>query len=1735
MVSLTDLENEDEISGFDVPASFLNHEPNLQGFSSDSVEEQDYRTKREKSSDAFKYAIPNSLIGGLSEIAESMPGIDENDANALVETLTTEGMKRNFDANEDAYKLTGALVSSFVPILGMQKLMRLKSVYNRIEKVAGKKVAKGLLPSQISVESRAETIRQQAQILAKKQSNTINREINSELFSKIQKTSRSEAIDMFKIGVATDIGIYIMLSESEFFFPEEMSTVETAAMYAVPNAIFSGVAGAVMRHKLKNVVRDVGVVGAEARNVSGQPLSDVMARPGERSNLITAYMGQVAVKESELLKASGDPVLTSNIESQIVTVKASAFTQVQKLAEDSLYSTVTKKHTLDIAEMNTLDASLKTDFTTLMDTVSIEKFDASSLKELPKKLQKRKETLQTVIDEKVAEFLKIPETQTAQRSLKTQELVGLYREAKNIDKSSVLKLDVDGSLSLASQVKPSFDDVKIKGTKAVSDNNAIDKIGKANFGQIVRVEKSLDKNDSSIKKVSYAARLNKDDSTTRGLVSDNLDIGIADYKNVFKRVNKQNYGDLTFQGKTGIQALTREAVKNWNPEIAETINLSGLSHHTQLDAVLELGEKFGFDNQMLTSKIKFGSSSFANWKEIEFGSLNRKYQEFGVGLEKIGRQMERDITLGKGTQDTLESLITELNLPNNGISGIHPVIELFSDLQKSGVKSLDEIYPNVDVLKSQLAKLVKPVDDGFDEFIVKPEMSLRGSRLKVFDEERKPLLLVIEDSGIDPMKRSDFTQAVFQQRSTLITAMKNAANKGAPLIAKMTEEMIRDPARLKAAKDVNSLFEGSQIRQDRIFQTMGGLENQTAILAVDSITNSTDNVVKKYIRDQFKPHNRAFEKLIDSNDTGDLISYNIATHQVQAGWRGSTNLVAVENEAGKLIGYKIPFEDHPKNKQMLKEQYNISDDALDQFEFMPAPIVGKNTAYQPMVLTPLAAESVMAINKMSQDVLTHINVLRELSGLKPIQRKELHLIPKNLADKEKVFLMDSSSGEVYSIASGDTAIQARKVAEQEIKLAGEQGKKLFTASEKDLQNYNMVKLDDFTRMVDFSTTFKQTGPGKGTSVGAVIENGPEVLKKQQESLINQYMTVGRVNTAMFFEPEMRFNEMAAMNSGASSSSIVKGRDVWNTWTRRALGKKSGDEHQTIGKTYGSIEDVYDKIWSKVKDAKVAQLGAQKNTVQGEKEWQGLNGALPDYNPFKDSQEYIQNTMRIKPPQTMIKHATKLNSLTGAMLLRIGELGLAAINIMSLPTIIPIVANALRLKPGQDIKLWKQENAAWSSTIDESTALWNPTRASISGAHFFFTKEGQSIIKEAGVKGHLWQKTVEQMNLFASPTKGYAERMLEKAVDFTSIAVDKTEEWSRGISYATFYKLGKDKLKLDKESSMEFAHQMANRVIGDFRPNNRPQIFQGAVGMPFGLFTTFAWNYLQRVYGYMEKGDFNSFWKQMGLQAAFFGTKSLPGFNQYVDNFTENYDGTENLVDRLQNTYNTEITDALLFGSVGTLTNTAMYTRTDIAIPGSNYMRNYSIADMAPAAGLIKQTYRGISESVKSISANEGFNGQQLSEIAARTFPVKSVKGWIEIANGQSVDSRGQIINENINTASEIGAKMFAMKPIRDQGIIEEFSRIRSTQLKRKDARSEFRKALRASFRSGKLDKSRLDSLIKQYGKSTGGDYSNLKTTFRNEMEAALVNKAYLKVLQQAGNASQEDSMMRMIGIINRED
>ena len=73
-----------------------------------------------------------------------------------------------------------------------------------------------------------------------------------------------------------------------------------------------------------------------------------------------------------------------------------------------------------------------------------------------------------------------------------------------------------------------------------------------------------------------------------------------------------------------------------------------------------------------------------------------------------------------------------------------------------------------------------------------------------------------------------------------------------------------------------------------------------------------------------------------------------------------------------------------------------------------------------------------------------------------------------------------------------------------------------------------------------------------------------------------------------------------------------------------------------------------------------------------------------------------------------------------------------------------------------------------------------------------------------------------------------------------------------------------------EARHAFAHDIANKMIANYSPANRPEIFQGALGAPIGLFQSFVMNYYQRIFRYVETKDWKALSTQLATQSGLFG-------------------------------------------------------------------------------------------------------------------------------------------------------------------------------------------------------------------------------------------------------------------------
>src|SRR3546814_14250823 len=68
--------------------------------------------------------------------------------------------------------------------------------------------------------------------------------------------------------------------------------------------------------------------------------------------------------------------------------------------------------------------------------------------------------------------------------------------------------------------------------------------------------------------------------------------------------------------------------------------------------------------------------------------------------------------------------------------------------------------------------------------------------------------------------------------------------------------------------------------------------------------------------------------------------------------------------------------------------------------------------------------------------------------------------------------------------------------------------------------------------------------------------------------------------------------------------------------------------------------------------------------------------------------------------------------------------------------------------------------------------------------------------------------------------------------------DKSEDYSRRVAMYFGRRVAKAQGINDVEYQLSFAHNFANQTIANYDPRNRPEIFQGWLGAPIGLFQSY---------------------------------------------------------------------------------------------------------------------------------------------------------------------------------------------------------------------------------------------------------------------------------------------------------
>lgn len=1195
-------------------------------------------------------------------------------------------------------------------------------------------------------------------------------------------------------------------------------------------------------------------------------------------------------------------------------------------------------------------------------------------------------------------------------------------------------------------------------------------------------------------------------------------------------ISKASFEALTAYQADAAWATLQHSIDNFNWGKTKTVNVFIADDFTRLDAVAELWRR---DPDKFGQQFKL-PAHVQTIEDLEFLSLQKKYVSFVRHRDFMKAAHEKKLfDIPENQKMNFTDLARKLNLPTDpyGLQ-MHPVVEAFEALYKQGTRDFTDIngIANVEHFKRFMEELVS-----FPEVTnyKKIAFNLTGSNL-TRDKNLKPVTLWRDAIDYSQFNREAVINKQIVTHQRVQNLFSTAKDYGADLVYKQWE-FLNNTAATQTAKQVSGLIEGTQRGSNVLTTQKYSYGNNPVMQAVDDLMANADRQGREEIIARFNQFSDVFNRLNAPIYKGDKEQLNLYIHSRRQGW----DVLAEPQEfigTDNITTYGFALD--PKSALNKKKWQELFGEELvwrdpNENILMPVPS-NPGSKYKPLQISKAAFDGANAVNTMGHDILANTNQLARIASRGPTRKKEWWVPPINFAKKETVMILDQND-KLVAVQGGATVREASIKADAFIKNNPDRGlfKVQNPTKEQHFENYDKA----FFEMIDYSDSLAQTGKSKGTSV-AQIETGDTPIREVLDTLNKQYESILRRSRMAYFEPQLMQAKM--YSAAAASTNRAAGNDVWQMYARAVMGAPSLSPKNFVGRIYGTIEDqtntALNFLWDKYRVVTSnADTPFRDASLYDKKAFNQLKQSMGEHNPFQNLDEYVAATFKSRMPINMKHGMAKLNQFVTLFALRFLETGHSVLTTTSLAATMPAVIKGLRRLPGEADDLYNSRIGAWGRTVDGDITMFDSRRALMTATHDWFNDDSlRGGFKLAASKGYIRQEVAEIFRTLTAPRQGYVEGILSKHGHITTWLSDKSEDFARGVSFATGMSLAKRAFKMENPNDiLLFAHRFANDVIGDYRPTNRPQIFQGAVGMPLGLFQTFSWNYWQRILGYVENKQHRALAVQYATQATVFGGQTVPGFQQFSDFFASNYDGTVNPVDGLRNRFGDDVADTLLYGTLSNLPKLfmddgiALYSRGDInmhRIPGL-----WSIGD-TPAAKLISNLWNISSKTLQMLKNQGGFSTQRFAELVGQYSINRTTRNLIDLYTGYDTDALGQVISDDVYSDIGIMSRVLGLETMRSTKAKEIAWQNSYAQIEQREKLAQLRTEYRSMTRGGSIDDEKLQTLIHNYLRY-GGNIEGIGTWMQDNALKATVDKSVLSLQEMITDETRIPETKRLLQLL----
>ena len=792
---------------------------------------------------------------------------------------------------------------------------------------------------------------------------------------------------------------------------------------------------------------------------------------------------------------------------------------------------------------------------------------------------------------------------------------------------------------------------------------------------------------------------------------------------------------------------------------------------------------------------------------------------------------------------------------------------------------------------------------------------------------------------------------------------------------------------------------------------------------------------------------------------------------------------------------------------------------------------------KPVVVDKLGLEYVSRFESASFKILQDTNAIRDAKGLAPIEWKP-HFVPApNTKGKLVAFTFDVNGKVVPGggiIASTqdefDHLVSKRQAELDRLGLRQTIRTKAEVESLSDL--FDQAQMGWVDPGFQGRAVKGQEGGlfGWATDVNA-MQNSLDWVSEQLHAHANNTVDA-------MFDSQIKVARARAKTIEAVTGN--KGKNIYTEWETTIRGLPSTQLKPSAGtqfvmKAEGFTQTAIDATWPMVRAVGSAQVNQWASDMlnrvgvtgglRGVHSFEDLQRRLGPHTPFANANQFVEQTMKVSAPPQVRAIANKMNAFAATMMLRWLEIPNAAMNMLGIITNMPSILRS----PSTPLMSQMSKNGVKVSVVDSMkilTLAFNDMLHAKSHADWAtMVKNGDSGQSMAS----LWRQLslVESRGSFARVflgDPGAKTKAGKMGIDgILSYATDKTENMSRVWSHFVGLRLADMHGIVETEARHTFARKIADSAVADYNPLNRPEAYQSAFGSMVGLFSSYMQSYNQRLFRWMEKGDYASVKRQLMLQTQLFGVDSLPGFNLIDSMMPAGEDDNQTVSDWVYANYGPTVGSIISHGGVQELTKlfggdtgVALYTRGDanLRAPTLDPTRlAASLNIVGDVANMILEVGSNL------INPDDPMSAQFLSETIARNLPNRALKGALEVMsnNGRTVDANGAIVSETKDWL-ESALRISGLRSTRQQGEIEAYY-ANTTQRRRMANRlDKLRSETRTLIRSGK----EFDAvgLFNKYVER-GGQPAHFRTWLKDQMLAATDSRGMINYVKSLKSPSSQ--------------